>query len=149
MALGEGEETGVEAVDPDGVGSGEGDEGEERPAAHGGDVREGTGEGGVADVAGFGCRGEVAIEVHLVGGEKKIVTGFRTENGAIVTDAGEDAVAGRESSARKALFDFGDEVGFVHTAIVRWKGYAIGFGCYSFDGFGLGTAAGHSARGGG
>ncbi|MCE2654815.1 MAG: hypothetical protein LW650_15665 [Planctomycetaceae bacterium] len=85
--------------------------------------------------------------VHLVGGEEEIFAGARAEDGAVVADAGEDAVAGSEAAAGEAVFDPGDEFGFFHRLIVSWKDDAIGSGLDLRSGNGMGATAGYTAGG--
>ena len=122
MAFGEFEEAIEEAVGPFGGlwGKGEGEEGEEGAGAHGGAIGEGAGEGDVADVGGAGVPGEVDGLVHHVGGEDEVRFGAGlAEDGAIVTDAGEDAVAASDAEAVGAGVDAIDEVRFGQANIVE------------------------------
>ena len=105
--------------------------------------------GGVADVARRGGGGKVAAVVHLIGGEEQVFAGAGAEDGAVVADAGEDAVASGEAATGEAVFDPGDEFGFFHRLIVSWKDDAIGSGIDLRAGNGVGTGAGGTARGGG
>ena len=101
------------------IGKSEGKEAEERPGAHGGAVAERAGESFVADDLGVFVPGEVDAFVHHVGGENQVVGCiFLAEDGAIVANTRDDAVALRDAEALDAGMKGVDDLGFGQANIV-------------------------------